>query len=435
MGDISIVIVDECHLCSKTKDSMYHKFLDGLQKICPSVKIIGLSATPYRLDSGPLIKGDNRIFTDIAYSITIKELIDLGFLSPLVTAPTKNKANVSKVKKRGGEYITGDLEKAMNKVDITEAALKEVDVLCADRKAWLVFCVGVNHARDVAQAIRMHGHSCEIVIGDTPKTVRAQRLADFKAGKIKVLVSVAVLTTGFDSTNIDAIIVLRPTLSPGLWVQLLGRGTRLHPGKENCLVADFTNNLHTHGPVDLIDIDGDGEVRTSPYRVCPECGKLIEPRAKACTCGFSFERECHKCHGLFDRNLKVCPNCGAFVPGQPRKADHNTEAAGGQVLSDGHGLMTEEVDWMSAQRHKKEGKLDSVKITYYLDEMMHRKRNEWLCFDHGGYAAKKAAQRWVRLGGKVPTPGSVDEALKRSDELEAPTEIRVQKEGKYWRVL
>lgn len=435
MGDTSIVIVDECHLCSKTKNSMYHKFFDALHKICPSVKIIGLSATPYRLDSGPLIKGNNRIFTDIAYSITIKKLIELSFLSPLVTAPTQSRANVSNVKKRGGEYISGDLEKVMNQDNITEAALKEIDVLCADRKSWLVFCVGVDHARDVAQALRMHGHVAEIVIGDTPKDVRAQRLDDFKAGKIRALVSVGVLTTGFDAPCADALICLRPTLSPGLWVQMVGRVTRLHPGKENGLVLDFTDNLRVHGPVDLIDIDGDGNVKTSPYHVCPECGKLIEPRVKTCECGYSFERECHKCHGLFDRDLKVCPNCGAFVPFTPRKVEHNTQAANGQVLSDAGDTMIVDVESIYIQRHKKENKPDSVKVTYYDEYSIYKTYSEWLCFDHGGYASKKAAQRWVRLEGQVPTPTSTNEALKRQNELKAPEQIRIKKEGKYWRVF
>ncbi|MHA2248608.1 MAG: DEAD/DEAH box helicase, partial [Candidatus Hodarchaeales archaeon] len=411
MGDVSIVIVDECHLVSKTKDSMYHKFLDGLQQICPNGKIIGLSATPYRLDSGPLIKGDNRIFTDICYQITIKELIEQGYLSPLVTAPTKNKANTSDVKKRGGEYITGDLERFMNTADITEAALTEVDTLCADRKSWLVFCVGVDHARDVAQALRMHGHAAEIVIGDTPKDLRAQRLADFKAGKIRALVSVGVLTTGFDAPNADALICLRPTLSPGLWVQIVGRVTRICEGKTDALILDFTSNLHIHGPVDLIDIDGDGNVKTSPFRVCPECGKLIQPRAKACECGYSFERECHKCHSLFDRALAVCPDCGAFVQQRKRKIDHETKASEKDILSGAGDLMTEDIEYISMKRHTKKGKPDSVKLSYHCTHFPYASYDEWLCFDHGGSAAQKAAMRWVRLGGSVPTPGGVDEAL------------------------
>jgi DNA repair protein RadD len=435
MGDISIVIVDECHLVSKTDNTMYRKFLRMLQKFCPGVRFIGLSATPYRLDSGPLIKGENRIFTDIAYSITIKDLINQGYLSQLVTAPTKSRANVSGVKKRGGEYVTGDLEKVMNQAKITDVALQEVEALCVDRKSWLVFCVGVDHARDVAQAIRMRGYAAEVVVGDTPKDTRAQRLADFKAGKIRALVSVGVLTTGFDAPCADALICLRPTLSPGLWVQMVGRVTRLHPGKSTGLVLDFTNNLHVHGPVDLIDIDGNGNVKTSPYKICFVCGKLIPPGAKGCECGYSLEKECHKCHGLFDKDLKVCPLCGAFAQSRPRNRDHNTEAANGEILSGDTGTRTIKIDEMDVSKHQKAGKPNSVKLSFYEAHAIFKCHNDWLCFDHGGYTQRKAIQKWLALGGLSPAPLSVEQALIRRGELLCPDSITIQRDGKYWRVI
>ncbi len=436
MGNISIMIVDECHLVGKTKDTMYGQFLRELRTLCPAVKLIGLSATPYRLDSGPLIKGTERVFNDIAYSISIKELIDAGYLAPLVTAATAERANCANVKKRGGEYIVGDLEKVMNTEAITGAALNEVEALCADRKSWLVFCVGVDHARDVAQAIRLRGYSAEVVVGDTPKHIRAERLEQFKIGKVRALVSVGVLTTGFDAPNADALICLRPTMSPGLYVQIIGRVSRTCPGKTDGLVLDFTENLYMHGPVDLIEVGGDGNVRTSPYRVCPECGELIEPRAKACKCGYSFERECAKCHGLFDRDLAVCPDCGAWVKKPQRRIEHETTATDDAILSGGESaVQTETVDWMTVERHTKEGRPDSVRVTYYFDEMMHRKQSEWLCFEHGGYATRKAKQRWVHLGGGVPTPATVREALERQKELQQPTEISRARDGKYWRII
>lgn len=434
MGDISIVIVDEAHLVGKTDGSMYDQFLRGLMKFCPSVRLIGLSATPYRLDSGPLIAGKNRIFTDICYSVTIKELIELGYLSTLTTAPTKMRADVRGVAKRGGEFITGDLERVMNQGGVTEAALDEVVTLCADRKSLLVFCVGVDHARDVAQAMRIKGMSAEVVVGDTPKDVREDRIKRFTDGKIRALVSVGVLTTGFDAPCVDALICLRPTMSPGLWVQIVGRGTRLHPGKTDCLVLDFTDNTRTHGPVDLIDVDGSGNVRTSPYRVCPECGALIPPREKACKCGYSFQRECHKCHSLFDRDLAFCPDCMAPVPTTKRKVEHNAEASNAQVLSDGSSLVTEEVKWIEAVLHCKPDKPDSVRVKYFFDSFG-RHHSDWLCFDHGGYARQKAQQKWQRLGGLSPAPSTTEEALGRSDELAAPEKITVKKDGKYWRVL
>jgi DNA repair protein RadD len=380
-----------------------------------------------------LIKGKQRLFTDICYNAGIKDLIDQGYLSPLVSAHTRNHANTSNVKKRGGEFVTGDLEQLMNQANITEPALDEVESLCADRKSWIVFCVGVDHARDVAQAMRMRGWSTEVVVGDTPKIDREQRLAAFKAGKVRALVSVGVLTTGFDAPNADALICLRPTKSPGLWVQMVGRIARLSTGKVNGMVVDFTNNTYEHGPIDLITCDKSGDVKTCPYHVCPMCGKLIEPKAKACACGYSFERECAKCHALFDRDLKQCPDCGHWIKQVGRKIDHNTEAADGEILSgEGDNNKFYVVDW-SFTRHTKEGKPDSLKVTYW-DTMM-QSRSEWVCLEHGGYAGEKASSWWWRRCGKAPTPTTVGEALGRTGELKCPTEITIKKEGKYWRVL
>jgi len=436
MGEVSIVIIDECHLCNRAKDSMYHKFLDTLRRFCPHLKIIGLSATPYRLDSGPLTKGSNRIFTDIAHRVSILDLIAQGYLAPVVSAGTRCRADTSGVAKRGGEYVAGDLEKYMNREALTDAALSETETFCGDRKSWVVFCCGVDHARDVAQALRMRGHAAEIVVGTTPKDVRADRLDRFKRRELKIIVSVGVITTGFDAPCIDALICLRPTLSPGLWVQMIGRAMRPYEGKEDALVLDFTNNTHVHGPVDLIDIDGNGEVKTSPYRVCPECGKLIPPREKACECGYSFQRECYKCHALFDRSLAACPDCGAFVRKPRRKVAHEETAGGGELLSNGDNTPYEiDVEGIDVVRHQKEGKPDSVKVSFYENGTLGNTYHDWLCFDHSGFAMEKARAKWVALGGLSPAPLRTDRALDRRAELRAPEKVRVKREGKYWRLI
>jgi len=245
---------------------------------------------------------------------------------------------------------------------------------------------------------------------------------------------VGVLTTGFDAPNVDALICLRPTLSPGLWVQIVGRGARLAPNKTDCLVCDFTDNTHRHGPVDLIDVDGDGNCKTSPYRVCPMCGELIEPRQKACSCGYSFERECYKCHSLFDRDLAACPDCGAFVRVPDRSPKHNETTSDDDILSDdGKYIRHEAIEYMTVGRHQKDGKPDSMKVSYFVS-MSGKPYQEWLCFDHGGFATQKAKAKWSSLGGMLPEPSSTNEAMDRRDELQTPSQITVVKEGKYWRV-
>lgn len=429
-GDVSIVLVDECHLVSKTGDTMYVSFLRELQKYCPHVRFVGLSATPYRLDSGPLIKGDARIFTDIAYSISIKQLIDQGYLAPLVSAPVSTRANTTGVKKRGGEFIAGDLERAVNRSDITNPALDEVERLCSDRRSWLVFCVGVDHANAVNAALRARGYASEVVVADTAN--RDEHLKAFKLGKLRALVSVGVLTTGFDAPNADALICLRPTCSPGLWVQIVGRVTRPAPGKVDGLVLDFTTNTRTHGPVDLIEVDGDGNVHTSPLTDCPNCGAEMMKGKPCAACGFIDCKPCPSCNAPIPMGQRECPTCGAVRESSTREAKHDTRASTASLLSDGNQSMREVVASWSFKKHTKTGKPDSVCVTYEIDKLA--TYQEWLCFEHGGLPSQKAAMWWIRHGGASPTPTTTAAALSRATELKMPNEIRVKRDGKYWRV-
>jgi len=424
MGDVSIVIIDESHLVSKTGNSMYRRFLADLKKICPKMRLIGMSATPYRLDSGPLVRGDERIFTDVAYHISIRELIEQGYLSPIISAPAKKRIDTSGVKKRGGEFVLGELAAAS--MEMTEEALDESIRLAHDRKAWLVFCVTVEHAKSVFAALMERGIDSAVVVGETPKAERESKLRAFKDGYLRALVSVGVLTTGFDAPNADALICLRPTESPGLWVQMVGRLTRKSPGKTNGLVLDYTDNTHKHGPVDLIDCDSDGNVRTAPCRICTECGALMEPGCKVCECGAKATKECPSCKSLVDKAFKQCPDCGQWFIVK-REPKHRAEVSGGAILSS---EPIEVDDWDAVEWQKKD-KPDSMRVTYWAGLAQY---SEWICLEHGGYAAGKAATWWYAKGGKTPVPATVKEAIKRWDELKMPEKILVEQDGKYKRI-
>jgi DNA repair protein RadD len=434
MGDISIVIIDECHLVSKTDDTMYHRFLDGLRKFCPDVRIIGMSATPYRLDSGPLIKGQARIFTDIAHSVSMKHLIENGHLAPLVSAKTTARANTVGVRMQGGEFVAGELERAVNVDELTNKALDETMKLCADRASWIVFCVGVDHANAVNAAIQARGISSAVVVGDTIPLERAKHLADFKAGRLRALVSVGVLTTGFDAPNADALICLRPTQSPGLWVQMVGRVSRTCPGKADGLVLDFTDNTRTHGPVDMIEVDGDGNPKTSPLIACEKCGDETPRKDATCMhCGHVRGKPCPECDATIPIGTNECA-CGFVLEsGAKRKIEHDTKAVGGQLVSGEDASVNEGVNGWTPKRHSKDGKPDSVVVEYDTGYFTGPRR-EWLCFEHGGYAAQKASMWWIRHGGQSPTPATVTEAMTRWRELRMPDELVMRRDGKYWAI-
>jgi len=192
IGHCDLILIDEAHLIPGKASTMYRRFLDAMKAINPKLKVIGLTATPYRLDSGMLHEGENALFTDIAYEVSVRDLITAGYLSPLMSKQPKTKLDVTGVGTRGGEFIARDLEKAVDQDAITKAAVSEIIVYGKDRKSWLAFCSGVSHATHVAEEFRRCGISCATIFGDTPKDERDRIIADFKAGKIRALASMGV---------------------------------------------------------------------------------------------------------------------------------------------------------------------------------------------------------------------------------------------------
>ena len=284
VGHTDLVMIDEAHLIPGNSSTMYRRFLDALTRINPALKVIGLTATPFRLDSGMLHEGNDALFTDIAYEAPVRDLIDAGYLSPLVSKQPATRLDVSKVGTRAGDYIQRDLAAAVDQEAITRAAVTEIIAHGRDRKSWLAFCSGVDHARHVAEEFARQGIICSTIFGDTPKEERDAIIAAFKRGEIRALASMGVLTTGFNAPGVDLIALLRPTKSAGLYVQMVGRGTRLAPGKENCLVLDFAGNVRRHGPIDLVRPrrPGDAGGGEAPTKVCPECESIIALSAAEC---------------------------------------------------------------------------------------------------------------------------------------------------------
>ncbi|MGH6885919.1 MAG: DEAD/DEAH box helicase [Geminicoccales bacterium] len=234
-----LVLVDEAHLVPGQANATYRRLLRDLTRINPHLKTIGLTATPYRLDSGMLHTGPDSLFDDIAFEVSVRELIDQGYLAPLISKQTSTQLDVSGVATRGGEFIAGQLEAAVDQDPVTQAAIDEVVAYGRDRRSWLLFCAGVDHACHVSEAVRARGVSCATIFGHTAKTERDRIITAFKRGEVRALASMGVLTTGFNAPAVDLIAMLRPTKSTGLYVQMAGRGTRLAPGKDNCLVLDF----------------------------------------------------------------------------------------------------------------------------------------------------------------------------------------------------
>ncbi|MCW2311466.1 DEAD/DEAH box helicase [Rhodoferax antarcticus] len=402
-----LVLIDEAHLIPRSSNTMYRQFLDGLKRLNPLLKVIGLTATPYRLDSGLLHEGEGAIFTDIAYEVSVRELIDLGFLSSVISKRMATQLDVTGVGTRGGEFIAKDLEAAIDQDAITQSAVDEIIAYGRARKSWLIFCAGVDHAYHVRDAVRARGVTCETIVGDTPSSEREAIINAFKAGRIQCLTNANVLTTGFNAPAVDLIAMLRPTKSAGLYVQIVGRGCRLAPGKTDCLVLDFAGNIARHGPIDAIKpkTPKHGEDGVAPTKTCPDC------------------------HSIVHAAVRQCPDCGHMFPEPQIKID--AKASQLDVLSGGPPEWLP-VTRVSYARHDKPGKPPSMRVDYWSGLSSH---SEWVCIEHLGYPRQKAASWWANRAPGLPLPKGVDEALDVSARLKCPAQIAVRPNGRYTEIV
>lgn len=404
-----LVIVDEAHLVPKKTEGTYRTFLAGLQQHNPAVKIIGLTATPYRLDSGLLTEGSDRIFTDIAYEANVGTLVMQGYLCPLVSRAGAAKADLSGVRTRGGEFVPADAEKAYMEGGVLDAALDEVLALAGERKSWLLFCSGVEHADRAAKALKARGISAACVTGETSSNERRAILNGFKNGAYRAVTNCDVLTTGFDHPGIDLIAMMRPTKSTGLYVQMIGRGLRKAATKTETLVLDYAGNVERHGPIDQIKIrpkreKGEGAVTVAPVKECPTCHSFVFPA------------------------VMTCPTCGHIWESKPAHGDTASDAP---VLAAGL-VETLPVHRVIYRIHEKPGSPMSMRVDYYSDI---RRFSEFVCLEHEGYAAKRAVAWFWRRG--MPPPASVFDAVTEgvAGRIPAPSRITVRPDGKYWRIV
>lgn len=422
IGERHLIVIDEAHLVPRDGDGMYRKLIGKLREACPDLRVVGLTATPYRMDSGRLDEGNERLFDDIVYTYGIGDGVRDGYLSPLTSRAGCAEIDVGGVQRRGGEFVPGSLEAAARRPSLVVETCRDLVARLADRRSWLVFCSGVMHAQEIADQLRSSGISAACVTGETPDGERARMLADYKAGNLRCLTNANVLTTGFDAPATDAIALLRPTLSTGLYVQMLGRGTRLAPGKTNCLVLDYSGNVRRHGPVDAIEVKGS---------VGGGAGKGEKTEV-----GTVRAKECPSCASLQALAARVCTDCGHEWPlPEKHEKEPDREAA----------VMVREVEekWItvhSVECHvhtsREPGKPQTLRVEYWCGATCYR---EWVCLDHPpGFARSKAQAWWAAMTGQRSADGvSVAVAAEELGEGLAEIDclaIRIKRDGQYWRV-
>jgi len=430
LGSFDIVLVDEAHLIPKSGHGRYLTYLKALHEINPKVRVIGLTATPYRLDGGFLHKGGGfgsllqkkggdhafkaRIFDAICYDVPIERLVRAGHLCTLIAKrPQAGLIDTSNVKSSTGDFKKDELEKAAMAADV-HAAVAEMAREGFDRRAWLIFACGIDHADQVSRALAAARIENKVILGDTPKDERDAIIKRYKAGDLRCIVNVGVLTTGFDAPQVDLLGLMRPTQSTGLYVQIMGRAMRTAPGKTNALVMDFGGNVERHGPVNKVKPKrGPKEVDGVIVKVCPACQAY-------CPMGST-----------------VCDHCGAKFPviekGEGPGVDRHGRTAGtiDPLELEAPWLR---VDSVCPRKHfKAGGGTSSLRIDYACGM---RVVSEWVCLDHTGFARKKAERWWINHVSPGAIPATVEDALERTEEIIAnkPLRIQVSREGSYDRI-
>ncbi len=440
LGYRAFLIIDEAHLLSPKESGMYMTLIAELEKQNPYLKVIGFSATPWREKGGSLIDQKNAIFTDIIYEVGIGYLVKRGYLSPLISKSSLIQADLSGVKILGGEYNIKQAEAALDRDELTKAAIGEIEVLAKDRNHFLFFCQGVDHAYHVRDELRARGWESDIITGETPQIERTRLLDKFKKSKSKyALVNNAVLTTGTNLPNVDCLIFLRATQSASLYIQICGRGARpiYAPGydlstddnrlmaiangfKPNCLVLDYAGNIERFGAVDLIEMPrsknkkGDDKPTCPPQKICPSCREPVFISVRQCACGYEFIFEEKEAHG---------------------KSASNAAIMAAEIKPERY-----EISKVIYKVHIGASGIPTLRVQYY--DYFGFIASEYVCFSHAGYARVKACD-WFndRRPSNISLnkwyeklPNDTDEANFMSEDFKKPIAIFAKKSGKYMQI-
>ena len=420
-GQRQMCIIDECHLVPHDGEGMYRSLLTDLRTANPQLRVVGMTATPYRLDCGPLCR-PNGIFQRVCYSAPMQRLIAEGFLTNLTTKAACSTVDTSGLTVQRGEFVSREMCGLFSALDSVMPACREIVAKTQDRKSVLIFCSGVEHAVRVAELISEEsGEPCGVVTGETLPLIRAAILDDFRSRRLRFLCNVDVLTTGFDSPCIDAIAILRATMSAGLFSQICGRGLRVFPAKDHCLILDFGENIKRHGPIDAIDYGrckNTGAVTgEAPTKVCPNCDESVLLSATECECGYQFP---------------------------PREAKHDgTADEQSEILSVPQTWIVEEVSYRRHEKKNQPSAIPTMRVIYTVvpadsdgGNLDKEQISEWVCLEHQGFAYSKA-RTWWQSRSIATMPTTVDAAvdLARRGALAYPARITTIKEGRWWRIL
>ncbi|MDO6762695.1 DEAD/DEAH box helicase [Agarivorans sp. 1_MG-2023] len=450
-GFYSLVVIDECHRVNDASDSQYQVIINHLKQQNPQLKVLGLTATPYRLDKGWIYQQhyhgyargkENAWFKKCIYELPLRHLISKGYLTQplLVDAPAAR----YQFDELPTQYSEAQLDQFLAGCPrVTQAICKQLVQLAEDRKGVMVFAATVKHAQEIAHYLPED--QTAVVTAETSNHQRDSLIEQFKRQQLKFLVNVSVLTTGFDAPHVDLIAILRRTASVSLYQQIAGRGLRLYEGKTDCLIVDYAGNNYDLYQPEI------GETKPNPNSTlvqvsCPQCefanmfwgitdkdGDILEHYGRRCQglvedpsdqtkqvqCSYRYKyKQCSQCNAENDIAARQCHSCGFQL------IDPDNQ------LKDALQLKDRKVLRCSGMSASCEG--DKLKLIYHDEDGAELS-------EHFNFAYSKAKQQFNtvfarRVEGNKVEVTNAKQAEKTIQQIVAPDFVIAKKQKHYWQV-
>ena len=440
-GDFDYIIVDEAHHVAPDPKTRYRKIFDHFESsIWRTPRILGVTATPYRMGQGFIYGLEEHFFAGVAYRVGIPEMIREGFLCRLSAFKVSDEAvidaSTARVKFKGGDYRESDIEKLAMEDQTMLAIIDDwiEKAYTKGRLSTVFFCITVAHAEKMCLYLRQSGVEAAIVTGETPKAQREDVLERFENGEINALCNVSVLTEGWDAPRTDCIALLRPTKSLGLYVQICGRGMRTWGDKKDCMLLDYGENMDRHGCID-----------TARPSIPSKEDKEKEQQTKIWICD--------SCVAVNDIDRDTCIECGALKAApieQPKLFEEEEKDAASTRMAASGSVLSDELE-DPVEKHERIKNIEYVSAesktskngNEYLNVMFSSPGDYWpqnmpLMIGMNGKAGMMAQKKWRSLTNNHWCPSTIEQALvevNHNGAMQHIKQITVRKEGKYWNVV
>lgn len=456
-AEYSLVIIDECHRVSDfEEENQYGKIIQQLKSSNDKLKILGLTATPYRMGLGWIYQyhyhgiqrsSESKPFTKCIYELPLSYMLKHGYLTQpnFVDAPVAQYDFSALSSNQSGQFSEKEVNQLLVKYPrVTQAIIEQVEELAKKRKGVMIFAASIKHADEIMGYLP--DNETALVTGKTPMSEREHIIDTFKAQKIKFLINVAVLTTGFDAPHVDLIAILRPTESVSLYQQIVGRGLRLAEQKDDCLVIDYAGNginifypeigeKKPNSESEMVQVfcpacgfansfwgktDGEGQVTEHYGRMCQGAYEDDETgEMQACDYRFRF-KECPDCNGQNDIAARECTHC------QKALVDPDEQLKAALKLKN---ALVLRCSGMLMQEHK-----NKLKITYFDEDGADV--SEW--FDFASVKQKaifnREFGRRFKAGTEPTSFNDIAQVLANSLEFTAPDFVVARKAKNYWQI-